>query len=211
MSPKIVNKAEKKTEIARVALGILAGHGFANTSIARVAKAANIGKGTVYEYFRSKDELVLAAMEVWVLELSAQGLASSASIQDPRARLRVYTHAVMAAYINDKRMIRLSFAFFQMLQTNKQFLENHDVAGLIFEEARRVSEEILVEAHSEGLLIFATPDRARRETINLLAYVDGLASHYVLKNAGFDLHRQVDLYLDNLYTALGGSPETRNP
>lgn len=60
--PKIVDKAGKKREIALAALEVFAEYGLQNTSVDQVAKAAGIGKGTVYLYFSNKEEIVL---EIW--------------------------------------------------------------------------------------------------------------------------------------------------
>jgi len=60
MSPHVVDKENKKAEILAVAMTVLAEKGFGRTRIEDVAKQAGIGKGTIYEYFRSKEELFFA-------------------------------------------------------------------------------------------------------------------------------------------------------
>lgn len=63
MSPKIVDKEEKRRQILEAALREFARRGFSRTKMDDVAKAAGIGKGTVYEYFTNKDELFFALYE----------------------------------------------------------------------------------------------------------------------------------------------------
>jgi AcrR family transcriptional regulator len=60
MSALIVDKEAKKAEILAAAMTVFAEKGFGRTRMEDVAKQAGIGKGTVYEYFRSKDELFFA-------------------------------------------------------------------------------------------------------------------------------------------------------
>ncbi len=55
--PKIINKEAKKQDIIEAAMKVFAQKGFANTKMADVAQAANIGKGTIYEYFKNKSEI----------------------------------------------------------------------------------------------------------------------------------------------------------
>ena len=57
MSPLIVDKEEKKRKILQAASDIFVEKGFSNVVISDIAQAAGIGKGTVYEYFKSKEEL----------------------------------------------------------------------------------------------------------------------------------------------------------
>jgi AcrR family transcriptional regulator len=63
MSPKIVDKEEKRRQILEAALREFARRGFSRTKMDDVARAAGIGKGTVYEYFTNKDELFFALYE----------------------------------------------------------------------------------------------------------------------------------------------------
>ena len=55
--PKIINKKAKKEEIIRAAMEVFARKGFANTKMIDVARSAKIGKGTIYEYFKNKNEI----------------------------------------------------------------------------------------------------------------------------------------------------------
>ncbi|WP_024955428.1 TetR/AcrR family transcriptional regulator [Sulfurospirillum arcachonense] len=61
-------KNEKKRAIALAAIPLLAQSGLAKTSVESIALAANVAKGTVYLYFKTKEEIIL---EIWnyVMEL----------------------------------------------------------------------------------------------------------------------------------------------
>ncbi len=47
--PKIVNKDEKIKQIVFASMPFFAEKAFAGTNVAEIAKAARIGKGTIYE------------------------------------------------------------------------------------------------------------------------------------------------------------------
>lgn len=64
-----VDKEKKKEEIILAALKVFAEKGFYKTTIADISKEAGIGKGTVYEYFRTKEEILGKGFK-----LLAQGL-----------------------------------------------------------------------------------------------------------------------------------------
>jgi len=57
-----VDKNEKKRAIALAAIPLLAEFGLAKTSVESIALAANVAKGTVYLYFKTKEEIIL---EIW--------------------------------------------------------------------------------------------------------------------------------------------------
>ena len=66
MSPKIVDKEKRKKEIIDATLKLFSQKGYEATSMSQIAELAGIGKGTIYEYFESKEELILNAVKSWV-------------------------------------------------------------------------------------------------------------------------------------------------
>jgi TetR/AcrR family transcriptional regulator, fatty acid metabolism regulator protein len=74
---------DKRARILRAAVRIFAKNGFYDTRVSEVAKAAGVADGTIYLYFKSKDELLLSLFEDRVeallafmkLELPKQGSA----------------------------------------------------------------------------------------------------------------------------------------
>ena len=63
MTPKQVDKEARRREIAFAAADLFSQRGLARTTIQDIAQNAGIGKGTVYEYFSSKDEILSASFE----------------------------------------------------------------------------------------------------------------------------------------------------
>lgn len=57
-----IDKNEKKRAIALAAIPLLAELGLVKTSVEAIAIAANVAKGTVYLYFKTKEEIIL---EIW--------------------------------------------------------------------------------------------------------------------------------------------------
>jgi len=51
------SREEKQTDILKAAIRVFSEHGFDGAKMEYIAKEAGIGKGTVYEYFESKDRL----------------------------------------------------------------------------------------------------------------------------------------------------------
>jgi AcrR family transcriptional regulator len=66
MAPIVVDKAKKKTDILNAAIEVFATKGVANAKMNDIAIAANIGKGTIYEYFSSKEDIFSTAFHVFL-------------------------------------------------------------------------------------------------------------------------------------------------
>jgi len=53
-----MSKTEKREEIVRAALELIAEHGFHGAPMAMIADRAKVGAGTIYRYFENKDVLI---------------------------------------------------------------------------------------------------------------------------------------------------------
>ncbi len=63
--PKLVNKELKKEEILFAGIKTFSEKGFHQSTIEDISKKAKIGKGTVYEYFKSKEDIVLFSLNLY--------------------------------------------------------------------------------------------------------------------------------------------------
>lgn len=64
----IVNKEKKRTDIACACKEILLEYGIKNLTISQIAKTAGVGKGTVYEYFENKEDIVFEIITSFIAE-----------------------------------------------------------------------------------------------------------------------------------------------
>src|SRR5436309_13025824 len=80
--------APKRDVILRAATDVFADRGFFNAQVADVARAAGVAAGTVYLYFRSKDDLLVSIFEKPMREALARVRDAVADTTDPRERLR---------------------------------------------------------------------------------------------------------------------------
>jgi len=90
--PGLPAMPEKKRRLLLAALDVFAEQGFHATTIDQIAERAGVGKGTVYLYFQSKQDLFLGIIQEglsWLVQLAA-GLAEAEP--DPRERLSKLVH-----------------------------------------------------------------------------------------------------------------------
>ena len=65
---KIIDRKEKRVQILMAALKVFAEKGISTATIKDIAEEANIGKGTIYEYFKSKDDIIFSAFSLFIEE-----------------------------------------------------------------------------------------------------------------------------------------------
>src|ERR1051325_5427060 len=76
----------KRDALLRAAIDVFAERGYFNAQVADVARAAGVAAGTVYLYFRSKDDLLISIFERSMREGLAHGRAAVGTLRDPRER-----------------------------------------------------------------------------------------------------------------------------
>jgi TetR/AcrR family fatty acid metabolism transcriptional regulator len=86
---------DKREQIIKAATKVFARDGLQKGRIDDIAQEAGIGKGTVYEYFRSKEELFEAIVE-GVIHQSIQLVDSVLQVEaSPRLRLERFLHEML--------------------------------------------------------------------------------------------------------------------
>ncbi len=208
VSPKVVDKHRRKEELALIALDVFAQKGFEGTSINDIAKAADIAKGTVYEYFESKEELVLEALMAWVGSMEKELLKIKVSVDDPEQCLLILVRSCMEMFVNDPRTVKLSSSIFHLVLTNSELLSKHDIVHESLQGMRKMIIDILLDGVSRGTFRPEIARETEKIAINLLAYLDGIALHYFLSKNFFNLMEQVEFYMDELKRYLKPQPDT---
>src|ERR687896_2160521 len=79
---------DKREAILRAATKVFARSGYFNAKVADVARVAGVADGTVYLYFKSKEEILRSIFERNTSEAIAEGREELSKIADPRDKLR---------------------------------------------------------------------------------------------------------------------------
>lgn len=123
---------EKRELILNAALRLFVDHGFHGTATAKIAQEAGVANGTLFQYFKTKDELVIALYIHLKEELTAYVSKNTAENADIRETMKTQVlSSLFWALQNPKK-----FRFIQQFHTSPY--------------AGRVEEEVLnkqVEPH----------------------------------------------------------------
>src|ERR671919_239149 len=127
---------DKRDAILRAATEVFARHGFFQAQVADVARAAGVAAGTVYLYFRGKDDLLVSLFERTMREAIAEGTAALGDVADPIERLRTIARLHLERVGRDRD---LAIVFQVELRQSTKFMEEfsstylRDYLGLIRE------------------------------------------------------------------------------
>jgi AcrR family transcriptional regulator len=100
--------AKRRERILESASRLFAGGRFDEVLMEEVARAAGVGKGTLYRYFSDKEELYAAVVFAGLGDLKEQLRSRLAEASDPVARLEAALYAIIA-FLGSKRF------FFQLM------------------------------------------------------------------------------------------------
>ena len=195
---------ERHTQILDAARKVLFKHGMSMASIKRIAQAAELGVGTLYSYFGSKEEIFVALQEEGLEILSQKIQKTAKNAEDPLTRLR-----------------KISLAYLTFSEDNKDYFDilNFFLSspGTVFEPGlkRQIDEHanqvlnLLVTSIDNGRQqgVFHTT-RPRRHAVILWAMLHGLIQFRKMEKSllpADDFHhlynQAVDDFLGNLTVA----------
>lgn len=191
MSPKIVDREAKRQAILAAAIAVFAEKGYHSTKMADIARKAEMGKGTLYEYFRTKEELPKSIFGLMVQEFDQQISQLEEAHSDPVEAIMAgiqlcfqdldefaYVTPLVFEILGNKeldRSIGLSEDFEQWLECINQFFIAQIQAG---QAQGKISADL------------SAPIFARM----LVSTLDGMATHYCM------FHFQPDFFAAQVKT-----------
>lgn len=105
--PDARRQEQRRSEILEAATTIFARVGFAATDVQEIAALAGVGKGTVYRYFPSKEELFLATVDLGMRRLTATVDSAAAKAAEPLTRIASAIEAYLAYFDQYPEIIEL--------------------------------------------------------------------------------------------------------
>ncbi len=110
----------RRQEILQAAIRIFGKKGFAATCVGDIADDAEIAKGTLYLYFKSKEEIYRAAVQLAVQQLQALAAERVAGAAGVRAKLAVAIGLRMSFWHEQQALYRLLLTVGREPQHRKQ-------------------------------------------------------------------------------------------
>ena len=181
--------SDKRDAILRAATEIFARHGYFQAQVADVARAAGVAAGTVYLYFRSKDDLLISIFERTMREAIAEGRAALAALDDPRERL------ARAARLHLERLGRdrdLAVVFQVELRQSTKFMERFSSTQL--REYLGIIREVIAQGQAAG--VFRREVSATVAAKLFFGMLDEMATNWILSKRKYSLTSQADLIVD---------------
>lgn len=95
----MVSTADPSERLTEAAAKLIHRQGFARTTLAEIAEEAKVASGSVYYYFRSKDDIAAAIVSRRVADIERM-LQKKSALPDPRARLE----SLIQVWVDDREI-----------------------------------------------------------------------------------------------------------
>lgn len=138
--------ADKREAILRAATKVFAGRGYFNSKVADIAKEAGIADGTVYLYFKSKDEILHSIFDRAMEEFIEEGKRELKELDDAAAKLRRIAQLHLERLGADREM---AIVFQVELRGSTKFMEAFSATG--FAQYLDIIRTIIEEGQTQGV------------------------------------------------------------
>jgi len=186
-----VSVIDKRTAILEAATAIFAKRGFFGAQVADVARAAGIAAGTVYLYFRSKDEILTSIFDRTMQEAIAEGRSALADVKDPVERLRRIARMHLSRMGRDRN---LAVVFQVELRQTTKFMEQFSTTGL--RDYLSLIQQTIEDGQARG--VFRKSINARTAAKVVFGALDEMATNWILSRRRYALAEQADEVVDIL-------------
>lgn len=181
--------ADKHAAILRAAISVFANNGYFNSKVADIARAAGVADGTVYLYFKSKEEILHSIFNRGVEEAIAEGRKQLAQISDPKEQLRRIALLHLERLGADRD---LAIVFQVELRGSTKFMQEFSAAG--FAEYLSIIRETFAAGQRAG--IFRPELNAKIVAKILFGALDEMATNWILSKRRYKLPPMADQVLD---------------
>ena len=176
---------DKREAILRAATAVFAEKGFFNAKVADIAKAAGVADGTVYLYFKNKDDVLHSLFDRAMDEFIAEGRRELSLLEKPEAKLRRIAELHLEQLGADRGM---AIVFQVELRGSIKFMQEFSAAG--FAEYLDIIRATIEEGQKSG---------AFRRDLKLIVCakilygaLDEMVTNWILSNKSYPLAPMAD-------------------
>jgi len=180
---------DKREAILRAATRVFARNGYFNSKVADIASAAGVADGTVYLYFKSKEEILHSIFDRSVDTAVADARKQLEKLADAREKLRRIALLHLERLGADRD---LAIVFQVELRGSTKFMEEFSAAG--FAEYLGLIRSTFEEGQRDG--VFRRDLNAKVMAKILFGALDEMATNWIISKRRYKLAPMADQVLD---------------
>jgi TetR/AcrR family fatty acid metabolism transcriptional regulator len=180
---------DKRAAILRAAIQVFAHNGYFNSKVADIAREAGVADGTVYLYFKSKEDILHSIFDRSMEEAISEAKRQLATITDAREKLRRIALLHLERLGADRD---LAVVFQVELRGSTKFMEEFSAAG--FAEYLGLIRVAFEDGQTAG--VFRGDLTPKVVAKILFGALDEMATNWILSKRRYKLAPMADQVLD---------------
>ena len=180
--------SDKREAILRAAVKVFASKGFFNSKVADVAAAAGVADGTVYLYFKGKEQILHSIFDRAMAEFISEGKKELSQLATAEERIRRIASLHLEKLGADRD---LAIVFQVELRGSTKFMEEFSAAG--FREYLDIIRDTIEAGQAEGS--FRADVKPIVAAKILYGSLDEMVTNWVLSKKSYSLTPVADAVL----------------
>ncbi len=194
-------KSEKYHRILNAAIKVFAEQGFFRSTISQIAKEAGVADGTIYLYFKNKDDILLQFFTYKTKEIFSRFREDVDKVDNAKEKLRSFIKRHFQEFQQD---INMAIVFQAEARQRREFeMYLQDLSKMYFD----VIGDIIEQGQEEGTI---------RKDLYLglvkrfiLGAVDEVINTWVKAGGKYDLASMADPLVDLYFRGIGGDDSSK--
>ena len=191
----IVDKMQKKRDIALSCKDLFVQNSIKNLTISQIAKTANIGKGSLYDYFKNKEEIVFELMNILMHEHDTKKQNELSKISSTKDKIKSFADFFYNEEDKELRELYKGFLSISLTTPNEQLTTFQTQC---FNNYNLWMNEIIQEGINKGEII--------PESINMVNGFHAIGKGFFLisifTNTIDSLENEMNNYIDTIFTLM---------
>jgi TetR/AcrR family transcriptional regulator, fatty acid metabolism regulator protein len=186
--------------ILEAAISVIAREGFSNSTVSKIARAAGVADGTIYLYFKNKNDILLQFFNYKTRLVFDEFRKEVYKGQDARTKLYNLIRAHLREFQKDRNMAEV----FQAEARQIRYFETHikDITHMYFD----LVGEIVELGQKEG--VFRTDMELNLVKRFILGAVDEVINNWLHTVDIYDLESKADGLVELFLHGIGGRKES---
>ena len=195
-------RAKRRGQILRAASIVFSRVGFHAANVSDVAAEARVSQGTIYHYFKSKEELFMAAFEAWETESFYQEVqAATDGTASAAEQLRGLAYGMGERMAQAAEILPASVEFWSHIYRNTAIRESF---RLIFSGLRTTLAKLIQDGIAQGEFV---PIDSKAVATLFISIYDGLILQWLAEPRSVDWQTESRTLVDLVFHGLLKSPE----
>ncbi len=171
---------DKRRKILQAAVKVFARKGYFGAKVSEIARKAGVADGTIYLYFRNKEDILVSLFDEVMVEHLDKARAELASVEGAPARLKaIALHHLRLLGANRD----LAIVFQVELRQSTKFMERFTASWL--QDYFAIVNDVIEEGQREGTLRADLPRKVVAKA--LFGALDEMVTSWILSRKDYDL------------------------